>query len=41
MIEALRPQSDTRHPFIDEPSVLPGAEMIDVIDPARKSELVI
>ena len=36
----LRPQSDPGHPLINEPRILPGADMIGVIDPARKSELV-
>ena len=36
----LRTQSDPGHPLINEPSILPGANMIGVIDPARKSELV-
>ncbi len=33
-------QSNTGHPFVNEPSILPGADMIGVIDPARKSEFV-
>jgi hypothetical protein len=36
----LSSQSDTGHPLIDEPSILPGDDMIGVINPARKSELV-
>ena len=36
----LRPQSDPDHPLINEPGILPGADMIGVIDPARKGELV-
>ena len=36
----LRPQSDPGHPLINEPSILPGADMISVIDPARKSEFL-
>jgi hypothetical protein len=36
----LGPQSDSGHPVINEPSILPGADMIGVIDPAGKSELV-
>ena len=36
----LRPQSDSGHPLSDEPGILPRADMIGVIDPARKSELV-
>ena len=36
----LTPQSNSGHPLINEPSILPGADMIGVIDPARKSELV-
>src|SRR4249920_1594898 len=36
----LRPQSDSGHPLLNEPSILPGADLISVIDPARKSELV-
>src|ERR1700722_362869 len=36
----LRAQSDPGYPLINEPSILPGADMIGVVDPARKSELV-
>ena len=36
----LRPQSDSGHPLVNEPSVLPSADMVGVIDPAWKSELV-
>jgi hypothetical protein len=35
-----RPQSDSGHPLINEPCILPGADMVGVIDPARKNELV-
>ena len=35
----LTPQSDCGHPLIDEPGILPCADMISVIDPARKSKL--
>lgn len=33
-------QSDPGDPFVDQPSVLPGTDMIGVIDPTRKDELV-
>ena len=33
----LGPQSDSGHPVLNEPSILPGADMIGVIDPARKA----
>ncbi len=36
----LRAQSDPGHPFINEPGVLPGADVVHVINPARKDELV-
>src|ERR1700722_11676037 len=36
----LRPQPDSGHPLIEESSILPGADMISVIDSARKDELV-
>jgi hypothetical protein len=36
----LRAQSDPGHPLIDKSSILPSADMIGVIDPARKDELV-
>jgi len=36
----LWPQSDASHPFINEPGILPSANMIGVIDAARKDEFV-
>jgi hypothetical protein len=36
----LRPQSDPGHPLLNEPGILPGADMIRAIDPARKGEIV-
>jgi hypothetical protein len=36
----LRPQSNSGHPLINEPGILPGADMVGVVDPARKGELV-
>ena len=36
----LRPQSDPGHPLINKSSILPSADMIGVIDPARKDEIV-
>ena len=36
----LRAQSDPAYPLINEPSILPSADMIGVFDPTRKDELV-
>src|SRR5579859_2426844 len=36
----LRAQSNPRHPFIDQPSILPSADMAIVIDPAWEDEFV-
>jgi hypothetical protein len=36
----LRPQSDAGYPLINEPSILSGADMLGVIDAARRDELV-
>jgi hypothetical protein len=36
----LRPQSDSSYPLINKSSILPSADMIGVIDPARDDELV-
>ena len=36
----LTPQPDPGHPLINELGILPRADMIGVIDPARKRELV-
>ena len=36
----LRPQSNPGHPLINKSSILPSADMIGVIDPARKDEFV-
>jgi hypothetical protein len=33
-------QSDSGYPFINKSSILPGADMIGVIDPARKDKVV-
>ena len=33
-------QSDSGHLLVHKPSILPSADMIGVIDPARKDELV-
>ncbi len=33
-------QANTSHPLINEPGKLAGADVIGVIDPARKGELV-
>lgn len=35
----VRLQSDPGHPLIDEASMLPGADMIGVIDPGREREI--
>jgi hypothetical protein len=33
-------QSDADHPLLDEPGILPRADMMGVVDPARKDEVV-
>ena len=33
-------QPDPGHPFIDESSILAGADMISLIGPARKGEVI-
>jgi hypothetical protein len=33
-------QSDPGHPFVDEPRILPRANMIGMIDPAREGVVV-
>jgi|HubBroStandDraft_2_1064218.scaffolds.fasta_scaffold746786_2 hypothetical protein len=36
----LATQSDPSHPLVDEPGILPRADAVGVIDPARKDEVV-
>ena len=36
----LATQSDPSHPLVDEPGILPHADAVGVIDPARKDEVV-
>ena len=33
-------QSDPSDPFVDEPGILPGADMIGMINPAREGVVV-
>jgi len=36
----LRAQPNPGHPLIDQPGILPGADVIGALSPARKDELV-
>ena len=36
----LRPQANPSCPLIDEASILPGADMLSMVNPAREDEVV-
>lgn len=37
--EVLRPQPNPIHPFVNEPGILPGANVLCVINPARRYQV--